>query len=139
MNYQKNLIELVNTIPQTVSSLSSLNLGVVRHKICHNDFIYDGNTSLTIKSAGWYFISVKADITSTVANQPMVIGLYVNGNLIPETETNLFEATAGSQGNASFTKIIKICQNDPAILTLRNGSSATTIYNDVIMDVIKIA
>ena len=128
------LLETVNTNAQTVVSLGTLNLGSVRHKICYGAFSYNGTDTITVKEPGWYLINV----TSTVATQAMVIGLYGDGTLVPETETNLFEAVAGSQGNASFNKIIRVCDGNPVSLTLRNGSSADTIYDDVIFDIIKI-
>lgn len=132
------LLETVNTNAQTVQSLGTLNLGSVRHKICYGAFSYNGTDTITVKEPGWYLINVKADVTSTVATQAMVIGLYGDGTLVPETETNLFEAVAGSQGNVSFNKIIRVCAGNPVSLTLRNGSSADTIYDDVIFDIIKI-
>lgn len=132
------LLETVNTTPQTVVSLGNLNLGNVKHRICYGAFNYNGTDTITVREQGWYLINVKADLTSTVDNQAMVIGLYGNGTLIPETETNLFEAVAGSQGNVSFNKIIRICNGSPVDLTLRNGSSVSTIYDDVIFDIVKI-
>ena len=122
------LLEVVNNTAQTVAATSVLNLGTVKHRGCYGAFNYDGSTTITLKQPGWYFISVKADVTSTVDSQPMVLALYGNGTLVPETETNVFATVAGTQTNVSFTKIARVCEGQPITLTLVNTSSAGNLY-----------
>lgn len=132
------LLEIVNTSSQTVNSLANLNLGNVKHRVCYGAFEYNNSDTITLIQPGWYFISVKADLTSTVASQAMVLALYGNGVLVPETETNVFATVAGTTTNVSFTKIAKVCINQPIKLTLVNTSSASIIYDDLIVDIVKV-
>lgn len=132
------LLELVNVNTQNVISLGTLNLGTVKHRVCYGAFNFNNSDTVTLVQPGWYYISVKADLTSTVASQPMVLALFANGVLVPETETNVFATAEGTQTNVSFTKIAKVCVDQPIALTLVNTSSANIIYDDLIVDIIKV-
>lgn len=131
------LLELINTNPQTVISGGTLNLGTVKHRVCYGAFDYN-NSAISLNQTGWYLISVKVDLTSTVASQPMSLALYGNGVIVPETETDVFEAVAGTATNLSFTKIARVCDCQPISLTLVNTSAADVIYDDLIIDIVKV-
>lgn len=132
------LLEIVNNNPQTVASLSTLNLGNIKHRVCYGAFEYNNIDTIKLIQPGWYLISVKVDLTSTVADQEMSLALYGNGVIVPETETNTFAATIGTEVNLSFTKIAKVCINDVINLTLVNTSADTVTYDDLIIDIVKV-
>ena len=132
------LLEIVNVNSQNIASLGTLNLGTVKHRVCYGAFNFNNSDIVTLVQPGWYFISVKADLSSTVADQPMVLALFSNGVLVQETETNVFATTAGTQTNVSFTKMAKVCVDQPLALSLVNTSSANIIYDDLIIDIIKV-
>lgn len=132
------LLETVNINEQTVAPNGVLNLGTVKHRVCYGAFSFDNSNAITLAQPGWYFISVKADVTSTAATQAMTLALFGNGVLVPETETNAFATVAGESSNVSFTKIARVCVDSPIVLTLVNTGTAATIYDDVIVDILKV-
>lgn len=132
------LLEIVNANEQTITPNGVLNLGIVKHKVCYGAYSFNNSNAITLIQPGWYLISVKADLTSTAEAQAMTLALFGNGVLVPETETNVFATTADETTNVSFTKIARVCVDSPITLTLVNTGTVDTIYDDVIVDVVKV-
>ena len=132
------LLETVNVNTQNVASQATINLGTVKHRVCYGAFNFNNSDTITLLQPGWYFISVKVDATSTVTAQNVSLALFGNGTIVPETETNTVITTLDTQANLSFTKIAKVCIDQPIALTLVNTSAEAVIYDDVIVDILKV-
>lgn len=132
------LLETVNNNAQTILTNGTLNLGTVKHRVCYGAFNFNNSDTITLVQPGWYQISVKANVTSTVASQPMTLALFGNGTLVPETTTATFATVVGTQSNVSFTKMARVCVDQPIALTLVNTSAASAIYNNLIVDIVKV-
>lgn len=78
-----------------------------------------------ITKGGRYRVSFNTNVTST-ATGVVALGLYVDGILIPETTTIATIATAGDYVNVSFDKIIPVCCNSNATITVASVPSVLT-------------
>lgn len=85
----------------------------------------DGSPLYKILNGGIYEVSFNADVTSATAGT-VALGLYEDGVLVPGTEVLATITTAGDYVNVSFDKLIKLCCNGDATLSVASIPSVLT-------------
>lgn len=85
----------------------------------------EGSPIYKILCGGLYKVSFNTNITSSVAGT-VALGLYQDGVLVPGTTVLATIATAGDYVNVSFDKLIKVCCNGNATLTVGAVPSVLT-------------
>ena len=85
----------------------------------------EGSPIYKIISGGLYEVSFNANVTSSVAGT-IALGLFQDGVLIPGTQVIAQITTAGDYVNVSFDKLIKVCCNGSATLTVASIPSILT-------------
>ena len=85
----------------------------------------EGSPLYKILCGGLYKVSFNANVTSSVAGT-IALGLYEDGVLIPGTTVLAQITTAGDYVNVSFNKLIKVCCNGNATLTVASVPSVLT-------------
>lgn len=85
----------------------------------------EGSPLYKILCGGLYKVSFNANVTSSVAGT-IALGLYEDGVLIPGTTVLAQITTAGDYVNVSFDKLIKVCCNGNATLTVASVPSVLT-------------
>ena len=85
----------------------------------------EGSPLYKILCGGLYKVSFNANVTSSVAGT-IALGLYEDGVLIPGTTVLAQITTAGDYVNVSFDKLIKVCCNANATLTVASVPSVLT-------------
>ena len=85
----------------------------------------EGSPLYKILCGGLYKVSFNANVTSSVAGT-VALGLYEDGVLIPGTTVLAQITTAGDYVNVSFDKLIKVCCNGNATLTVASVPSVLT-------------
>lgn len=85
----------------------------------------EGSPIYKILCGGLYKVSFNTNITSSVAGT-VALGLYQDGVLVPGTTVLATITTAGDYVNVSFDKLIKVCCNGNATLTVGAVSSVLT-------------
>lgn len=131
-------IELINSVSQTVASNGKLVLGNVNIKYCNGAFSYNGTDTLTLVQPGVYQIIVKADLIGTVADQ--VVSYAISHNSVVSSVASATDVTAaiGDATTLTIPKMVKICNTPISISLVNNGADSTT-YNNIIVDVVKVA
>lgn len=86
--------------------------------LCHSE----GSPIYKLIKGGDYRISFNANVTST-ATGIVALGLFADGILIPGTTMIANITTAGDYINVSFDKVIPICCNSNASITIGSVSS----------------
>lgn len=96
-----------------------------------------GTASISLNGTGYYFITFNADaaITDTTAGD-VSAQLYLNGEAYNGAEATFYSATAGEDGNISFSTIVHVLpnccairNNNPLTLTVVNTGLAATYTN----------
>lgn len=131
-------IELINAVSQTVASGNKIALGNVNIKLCNGAFSYNGTDTLTLVQPGVYQIIVKADLTGTVATQVVSYAIGYNGTVSSVASATDVTAAIGDTTTLTIPKLVKIC-NAPISITLVNDGADSTTYNNIILDVVKVA
>ena len=131
-------IELINAVSQTVTSGNKIALGNVNIKLCNGAFSYNGTDTLTLVQPGVYQIIVKADLIGTVATQVVSYAIGYNGTVSSVASATSVTAEIGDTITLSIPKLVKIC-NAPISITLVNDGVDSTTYNNIILDVVKVA
>ena len=131
-------IELINSTSQTVASGAKLNLGVVNFKLCAGAFSYNGTDTITLVQPGVYQILVKNDLTGTTATQVVSYAIAHNGTTSSVASATAVTADIGDTITLTIPKLVKIC-NTPIALTLVNSGAESTTYNNIILDIVKVA
>ena len=85
----------------------------------------EGSPIYKIISGGLYEVSFNANVTSSVAGT-IALGLFQDGVLIPGTQVIAQITTVGDYVNVSFDKLIKVCCNGTAMLTVASIPSILT-------------
>ena len=85
----------------------------------------EGSPLYKILCGDLYKVSFNANVTSSVAGT-IALGLYEDGVLIPGTTVLAQITTAGDYVNVSFDKLIKVCCNGNATLTVASVPSVLT-------------
>lgn len=85
----------------------------------------EGSPIYKILCGGLYKVSFNANVTSSVAGT-VALGLYQDGVLVPGTTVLATITTAGDYVNVSFDKLIKVCCNGNATLTVAAVPSVLT-------------
>lgn len=85
----------------------------------------EGSPLYKILCGGLYKVSFNANVTSSVAGT-IALGLYEDGVLIPGTTVLAQITTAGDYVDVSFDKLIKVCCNGNATLTVASVPSVLT-------------
>ena len=85
----------------------------------------EGSPLYKILRGGIYEISFNANVTSSVAGT-IALGLYQDGVLIPGTIVIAQITTTGDYVNVSFDKLINVCCNGDATLTIASVPSTLT-------------
>ena len=85
----------------------------------------EGSPIYKIISGGLYEVSFNANVTSSVVGT-IALGLFQDGVLIPGTQVIAQITTAGDYVNVSFDKLIKVCCNGSATLTVASIPSILT-------------
>ena len=131
-------IELINSVSQTVASNGKLVLGNVNIKYCNGAFSYNGTDTLTLVQPGVYQIIVKADLIGRVADQ--VVSYAISHNSVVSSVASATDVTAaiGDATTLTIPKMVKICNTPISISLVNNGADSTT-YNNIIVDVVKVA
>lgn len=131
-------IELINAVSQTVTSGNKIALGNVNIKLCNGAFSYNGTDTLTLVQPGVYQIIVKADLIGTVADQVVSYAITHNGIVSSVASATDVTAAIGDATTLTIPKMVKIC-NAPISITLVNNGADSTTYNNIIVDVVKVA
>lgn len=132
----KNMsLELVNSSVQTVTAGGTLNLGNVNIRQC-DCVVYNGTNSLEFKRNGIYQVLVKADVTASVADQLVSLGLAYNNTISTIASASANLVNADDVITLTIPKMIKIC-NAPLTLTVVNTGADTTDYSNIIVDINK--
>lgn len=133
------LIQLTNSTAQTVVPQAFVNLGSITRRVgcapCET-FNYNGSTSVTVMTPGYYQISVSVDLESAVAGQ-QVLSLVQDG--ITLTDLSAPGAAVGDIQTTSRSVIVRIFCNGSSTFALQNTAAIDTIVNDVILDIVKVA
>lgn len=133
------LIQISNSVAQTIAPQGFTNLGSVTRKVgcnsCCPTFNYNGSTSITIAQPGYYQVSVSADIEAAVAGQ-QVFSLVQDGITLTDLSTTL--AAVGDIQTTSRSVIVRVFCNDSTTLALQNTAAIDSTLNNVIFDVVKI-
>ena len=85
----------------------------------------EGSPIYKIISGGLYEVSFNANVTSSVAGT-IALGLFQDGVLIPGTQVIAQITTVGDYVNVSFDKLIKVCCNGSAAITVASIPSILT-------------
>lgn len=85
----------------------------------------EGSPIYKILCGGLYKVSFNANVTSSVAGT-VALGLYQDGVLVPGTTVLATITTTGDYQNVSFDKLIKVCCNGNATLTVAAVPSVLT-------------
>ena len=137
------LIQLANSISQSVLTNIPINLGVIDRRVECNCNVFDTtDTTLTLNKSGFYLVNVTANVTAS-ADGNVGITLYDGLNAIA-TASATETATSGDIYNLSFSKIIRVLPNtclvgtnSPKILSVYNTGVTSTI-NTINISVIKV-
>lgn len=89
--------------------------------LCHSA----GSPLYKILQGGQYRVTFNTNISSA-ATGVVALGLYADGILVPGTTVIADVATAGSYYNVSFDKVLPICCNSNATLTVGSVPSVLT-------------
>lgn len=89
--------------------------------LCHST----GSPLYKILQGGQYRATFNANVTSAAAGV-VAFGLYADDVLLPGTTTIATIATPGSYYNVSFDKVVPICCNSNATITVRAVPSVLT-------------
>ena len=131
-------IELINSTSQTIASGGKLALGVVNFKLCAGAFSYNSTDTITLVQSGVYQILVKADVTGTTATQSVGYAIGYNGTTSTIASAKAVTADIGDTITLTIPKLVRIC-NTPIALTLVNSGADSTTYNNIIIDIVKVA
>ena len=117
---------MINSVQDTALVLSSSTanipfaLDVVRTKsanCCGWLNHATGSTQYQITQPGIYEIQFNANVTSAGAGL-VALGIKSNGELLSGTEMDFDVATAGTYGNVSANRLIRICCNGSTTITV---------------------
>lgn len=131
-------IELINSVSQTVASGGNIALGVVNFRYCNGAFLYNGSDAITLGAPGVYEVLIKADVTGTVATQTVKYSIVHNGTVSTVSSATAVTADVGDTITLTIPKLIRICST-PITLNLVNSGAADTTYNNIIVDIVKVA
>lgn len=92
-----------------------------RSWLCHNA----GSANYDIVDGGLYEISFNASVSSATAGT-VAFGLFNNGELIPGTLMAETVTAANDYANIGVDKVIKVCCNGNANITVRSVSAVPT-------------
>ena len=131
-------IELINSVSQTVASGGKLTLGNVNIKYCNGAFSYNGVDTLTLVHPGTYQLLVKIDLTGTVAGQ--LVSYAISHDGLVSTIVNASDVVAATTDITTLVipKMVKIC-NSPIEISIVNNGTDSTIYTNLIIDIVKVA
>ena len=132
------IMEIVNSTAQTITSGGKIALGNVNIRCGQGDGVYNNVDTITLNKNGIYQIIIKSVMASTVAGQSVGFALAYGGTVSTVANTSETVADAGDSATLTLPKLVKICGN-PITLTLVNSGSASTIYNNVVVDIVKVA
>ena len=85
----------------------------------------EGSPLYKLLDGGLYEVSFNANVSSATAGT-VALGLYEDGVLVQGTTVIAEVATAGDFYNVSFDKLIKVCCNSNATLTIASVPSVLT-------------
>lgn len=89
--------------------------------LCHNE----GSANYDIVKGGQYKITFNASISSATAGV-VAFALFNNGEIIPGTQMVETLATAGDYANIGINKVIRVCCNGNANISVRSIASVPT-------------
>lgn len=89
--------------------------------LCHNS----GSANYDIVNGGYYEISFNASVSSATAGT-VAFGLFNNGELIPGTVMAETLGAANDYANIGIDKIIRVCCNGNANITVRSIPTVPT-------------
>lgn len=130
-------IELINSASQTIASGGKIALGNVNIKNCHGAFSYNGTDTITLVQSGIYQVIIKSNVVSTVADQTVGYAIAYNGTVSTIANTGAVITDVGGVSTLTLAKQVKICGNNPISLTLVNSGTASTTYQNVIVDIFR--
>lgn len=130
-------IEIINSTSQTIESAGKLSLGNINIRRCDGSVVFNGTDSITFRGNGIYQVFVKVDATSTVASQTLKIAIsYDNTTSSIASASASTGDTAGETHSLTIPKKIKICGSS-LVINLVNSGSSSTIYENLIIDIVK--
>lgn len=123
----QSVLETITTLTSNSATISFTNDDVRtgRANCCNWLQHNEGSPIYKILTGGLYKVSFNANVTSSVAGT-VALGLYQDGVLVPGTAVLATIATAGDYVNVSFDKLIKVCCNGNATLTVAAVPSVLT-------------
>lgn len=129
-------IEIINSSSQTVAANGQLALGQINIRRCDGSVVYNGSNSITFRDNGIYQVIVKVDATATTAAQTLKVALAYNGTVSTVASASSTTTDAGDVRTLVIPKKIRICGN-PLTITLVNSDTVSTIYQNLIIDIVK--
>ena len=133
------LIETTNNVAQTIATGDPIVLGNISRRVGYITDYSAPATTLTIRECGYYQIIFKVNAEATVATQDMEITLFIDGTEVPETLATHVGTAIGDVETLNTNKIIRIFTCSDATLSFINTGAADTIYNNVVLDITKVA
>lgn len=123
----QSVLEPITTLTSNSATISFTNDDVrTRGANCCNRLQHsEGSPIYKILTGGLYKVSFNANVTSSVAGT-VALGLYQDGALVPGTTVLATVTTTGDYQNVSFDKLIKVCCNGNATLTVAAVPSVLT-------------
>jgi hypothetical protein len=133
------LLELTNNVSQTIASGSPIILGNISRRVgCFSDYSAPA-TIVTIRESGYYDIIIKANAEATAAAQVLELTLFADGVAVPETLSTHVGTAIGDVETLNINKIIRIFGCSDVTLSLINTGVTDTIYNNIVVDIKKVA
>ena len=133
------LIETTNNVAQTIATGDPIVLGNISRRVGYITDYSAPSTTLTIRECGYYDIIFKVNAEATAAAQAMEITIFLDGTEVPETLATHVGTAIGDVETLNTNKIIRIFACSDASLSFINTGAADTIYNNVVLDITKVA
>lgn len=123
----QSVLETITTLTSNSATISFTNDDVRtgRANCCNWLQHSEGSPIYKILTGGLYKVSFNTNVTSSVAGT-VALGLYQDGVLVPGTTVLATITTTGDYQNVSFDKLIKVCCNGNATLTVASVPSVLT-------------
>jgi hypothetical protein len=132
------LIEVTNNTAQTVATGQPLVLGNISRRVgCFTDYSAPG-TILTVRESGYYDVMLKVNAEGTAAAQVVQVTIYVDGVAIPETLASHVATAVGDSETLNTNKIIRIFACSDATISVINTGVADTVYDALVLDILKV-
>jgi hypothetical protein len=136
--FNMKLIELTNNVAQTVATGAPVVLGSISRRVSMFTDYSAPATTLTIREAGYYEITLKVNATATVATQPMEITMFIDGTEQPETLATHIGTAIGDVETLNTHKKIRVFACSDASISFVNTGADDTTYTALILDIKKV-